>query len=80
MKVKAAAPCCQLFLILLMTAVMLLPGTKCLLLLVQRTVTRTIVVQETIGKDQFGKVWRGYPKFLLMFGCGFLHLLLSVTG
>ncbi|KAL6055150.1 hypothetical protein STEG23_028156 [Scotinomys teguina] len=45
-----------------MTAVMLLPGTKCLLLLVQRTVTRTIVVQETIGKDQFGKVWRGLSK------------------
>ncbi|KAL6088012.1 hypothetical protein STEG23_033673 [Scotinomys teguina] len=30
--------------------VMLLPGTKSLLLLVQRTVTRTIVLQETIHK------------------------------
>ncbi|KAL6030289.1 hypothetical protein STEG23_036187 [Scotinomys teguina] len=33
-----------------MSVVMLLPGTKGLLLLVQRTVTRTIVLQETIGK------------------------------
>ncbi|KAL6088005.1 hypothetical protein STEG23_033666, partial [Scotinomys teguina] len=31
--------------------VMLLPGTKSLLLLVQRTVTRTIVLQETIHKE-----------------------------
>ncbi|KAL6090494.1 hypothetical protein STEG23_023937 [Scotinomys teguina] len=50
MEVKAAAPRCQLLLILLMSAVMLLPGTKGSLLLVQRTVTRTIVLQETIGK------------------------------
>ncbi|KAL6040534.1 hypothetical protein STEG23_007599, partial [Scotinomys teguina] len=56
---KAAAPRCQLLLILLMSAVMLLPGTNGSLLLVQRTVTRTIVLQETIGKGQFGKVWRG---------------------
>ncbi|KAL6054863.1 hypothetical protein STEG23_020087 [Scotinomys teguina] len=35
---------------MLVSAVMLLPGTKGLLLLVQRTVTRTIVLQETIGK------------------------------
>ncbi|KAL6033161.1 hypothetical protein STEG23_007564 [Scotinomys teguina] len=33
-----------------MSAVMLLPGTNGSLLLVQRTVTRTIVLQETIGK------------------------------
>ncbi|KAL6045419.1 hypothetical protein STEG23_020732 [Scotinomys teguina] len=33
-----------------MSAVMLLPGTKGSLLLVQRTVTRTIVLQEIIGK------------------------------
>ncbi|KAL6089635.1 hypothetical protein STEG23_027373, partial [Scotinomys teguina] len=33
--------------------VMLLPGTKGLLLLFQRIVTRTIVLQETIGKDMF---------------------------
>ncbi|KAL6061204.1 hypothetical protein STEG23_011280 [Scotinomys teguina] len=50
MEVKAAAPRCQLLLILLMSAVMLLPGTNGSLLLVQRTVTRTIVLQETIGK------------------------------
>ncbi|KAL6059510.1 hypothetical protein STEG23_011183 [Scotinomys teguina] len=33
-----------------MSAVMLLPGTNSSLLLVQRTVTRTIVLPETIGK------------------------------
>ncbi|KAL6036552.1 hypothetical protein STEG23_024648 [Scotinomys teguina] len=33
-----------------MSAVMLLPGTNGSLLLVQRTDTRTIVFQETIGK------------------------------
>ncbi|KAL6059658.1 hypothetical protein STEG23_037123 [Scotinomys teguina] len=59
MEVVAAAPRCQLLLILLMSAVMLLPGTNGSLLLVQRTVTGTIVLQETIGKGQFGKVWRG---------------------
>ncbi|KAL6070123.1 hypothetical protein STEG23_037921 [Scotinomys teguina] len=59
MEVKAAAPRCQLLLILLMSAVMLLPGTNGSLLLVQRTVTRTIVLQETIGKGQFGKVCQG---------------------
>ncbi|KAL6040664.1 hypothetical protein STEG23_002136 [Scotinomys teguina] len=51
MEVVAAAPRCQLLLILLM-AVMLLPGTNGSLLLVQRTVTRTIVLQETIGKEK----------------------------
>ncbi|KAL6031062.1 hypothetical protein STEG23_003537 [Scotinomys teguina] len=56
---KAAALRCQLLLILLMSVVMLLPGTNGSLLLVQRTVTRTIVLQETIGKGQFGKVCRG---------------------
>ncbi|KAL6039063.1 hypothetical protein STEG23_008288 [Scotinomys teguina] len=50
MEVVAAAPRCQLLLIVLM-AVMLLPGMKGSPLLVQRTVTRTIVLQETIGKD-----------------------------
>ncbi|KAL6084068.1 hypothetical protein STEG23_003194, partial [Scotinomys teguina] len=49
MEVVAAAPRCQLLLILLM-AVMLLPGMKGSLLLVQRTVTRTIMLQESIGK------------------------------
>ncbi|KAL6037430.1 hypothetical protein STEG23_016263 [Scotinomys teguina] len=42
-----------------MSAVMLLPGTNGSLLLVRRTVTRTIVLQETIGKGQFRKVCRG---------------------
>ncbi|KAL6091417.1 hypothetical protein STEG23_007233, partial [Scotinomys teguina] len=50
MEVKAAALRCQLLLILLMSAVMLLPGTSGSLLLVQRTVTRTIMLQETISK------------------------------
>ncbi|KAL6031185.1 hypothetical protein STEG23_034596 [Scotinomys teguina] len=52
MEVKAAAPRCQLLLILLVSAVMLLPETNGSLLLVQRTITRTIVLQETIGKAQ----------------------------
>ncbi|KAL6076284.1 hypothetical protein STEG23_018233 [Scotinomys teguina] len=51
MEVVAAAPRCHLLLILLMSVVMLLPGTNGSLLLVQRTVTRTIVLQETIGKE-----------------------------
>ncbi|KAL6033226.1 hypothetical protein STEG23_000035 [Scotinomys teguina] len=51
MEVKAAAPRCQLLLILLMSAVMLLPGTNGSLLLVQRTLTRTFELQESIGKD-----------------------------
>ncbi|KAL6058840.1 hypothetical protein STEG23_004934 [Scotinomys teguina] len=42
-----------------MSAVMLLPGTNGSLLLVQRTVTRTIVLQQTISKGQFGKVCQG---------------------
>ncbi|KAL6091992.1 hypothetical protein STEG23_028199 [Scotinomys teguina] len=50
MEVVAAAPRCQLLLIMLMAA-MLLPGMKGLPLLVQRTVTRTIELQESIGKD-----------------------------
>ncbi|KAL6071218.1 hypothetical protein STEG23_038329 [Scotinomys teguina] len=50
MEVVAAALRCQLLLILLMSVVILLPGTNGSLLLVQRTVTRTIVLQETIGK------------------------------
>ncbi|KAL6032859.1 hypothetical protein STEG23_006621 [Scotinomys teguina] len=58
MAVVAAALRCQLLLIVLMAA-MLLPGMKGSPLLVQRTVTRTIVLQETIGKGQFGKVCQG---------------------
>ncbi|OBS65970.1 hypothetical protein A6R68_05490, partial [Neotoma lepida] len=37
----------------------LLLGTKDLLLLVQRTIARTIVLQESINKGQFGEVWQG---------------------
>ncbi|KAL6085606.1 hypothetical protein STEG23_034413 [Scotinomys teguina] len=59
MEMKAAALRCQLLLILLMSAVMLLPGTNGSLLLVQRTVTRTIVLQETIGK---GKLFLCIPE------------------
>ncbi|KAL6077797.1 hypothetical protein STEG23_026023, partial [Scotinomys teguina] len=62
MEMKAAAPRCQLLLILLMSVVMLLPGTNGSLLLVQRTVTRTIVLQENIGK--------GTPYSLLEFTSG----------
>ncbi|KAL6035036.1 hypothetical protein STEG23_037456 [Scotinomys teguina] len=58
MEVVAAALRCQLLLIVLMAA-MLLPGMKGSPLLVQRTVTRTIELQESIGKGQFGKIWRG---------------------
>ncbi|KAL6037670.1 hypothetical protein STEG23_023579 [Scotinomys teguina] len=49
MEVVAAAPRCQLLLIVLMAA-MLLPGMKGSPLLVQRTVTRTFVLQESISK------------------------------
>ncbi|KAL6072892.1 hypothetical protein STEG23_002116 [Scotinomys teguina] len=78
MEVKAAAPRCQLLLILLMSAVMLLPGTNGSLLLVQRTVTRTIVLQETMGKGQFGKVcqgkWRGEEIAVKIFSSREEHL------
>ncbi|KAL6081183.1 hypothetical protein STEG23_012155 [Scotinomys teguina] len=58
MEVVAAAPRCQLLLIVLMTA-MLLPGMKVSPLLVWRKIASTIKLQENIGKGQFGKVWRG---------------------
>ncbi|KAL6051069.1 hypothetical protein STEG23_024576 [Scotinomys teguina] len=64
MEVKAAAPRCQLLLILLMSAVMLLPGTNGSLLLVQRTVTRTIELQERIGKGYFITICK--PGYLLI--------------
>ncbi|KAL6059166.1 hypothetical protein STEG23_008073 [Scotinomys teguina] len=51
MEVVAAAPRCQLLLIVLMAA-MLLPGMKGSPLLVQRTVTRTFVLQESISKER----------------------------
>ncbi|KAL6090699.1 hypothetical protein STEG23_013576 [Scotinomys teguina] len=51
----AAALCCSLLLILLVTVVMLPPGMRCLPLLVQRTITMTMVLQERIGK---GKYWK----------------------
>ncbi|KAL6083539.1 hypothetical protein STEG23_017164, partial [Scotinomys teguina] len=50
MEVVAAAPRCQLLLIMLMAA-MLLPGMKNLLLLVRRKITRTIELQESIDKE-----------------------------
>ncbi|KAL6059757.1 hypothetical protein STEG23_009679, partial [Scotinomys teguina] len=53
MEVVAAAPRCQLLLIVLMAA-MLLPGMKSLPLLVQRKTARTIELQGSIGK--------GFPK------------------
>lgn len=34
-------------------------GIQGLPLLVQRTIARTIVLQESIGKGRFGEVWRG---------------------
>ncbi|KAL6085028.1 hypothetical protein STEG23_000047 [Scotinomys teguina] len=49
MEVVAATLRCQLLLIMLMAA-MLLPGMKVSLLLVQRKITRTIELQESIGK------------------------------
>ncbi|KAL6080902.1 hypothetical protein STEG23_018061 [Scotinomys teguina] len=58
MEVVAAALRCQLLLIVLMAA-MLLPGMKGSPLLVGEKFTRTIELQETIGKGQFGEVWRG---------------------
>ncbi|KAL6072891.1 hypothetical protein STEG23_002115 [Scotinomys teguina] len=48
-----------------MSVVMLLPGTNGSLLLVRRTVTRTIVLQETISKDDFEFliIMSSFPKF-----------------
>ncbi|TNN23037.1 TGF-beta receptor type-1 [Liparis tanakae] len=37
----------------------LLPPPPGLPLLVQRTIARTIILQESIGKGRFGEVWRG---------------------
>ncbi|OBS64538.1 hypothetical protein A6R68_06927 [Neotoma lepida] len=54
MEAAAAAPSCWLLLIVLVAATLLL-GTKGLPLLVQRTIARTIVLQESIGKDK----WQG---------------------
>ncbi|KAL6033461.1 hypothetical protein STEG23_020276 [Scotinomys teguina] len=45
------APRCQLLLIVLMAA-MLLPGMKVSPLLVRRKITRTIELQESIGKEK----------------------------
>ncbi|KAL6055509.1 hypothetical protein STEG23_020491 [Scotinomys teguina] len=58
MEVVAVAPRLQLLLIVLVT-VMLLLGMKVSPLLVRRKITRTIELQESIGKGQFDKVWRG---------------------
>ncbi|KAL6051656.1 hypothetical protein STEG23_011421 [Scotinomys teguina] len=66
-----------------MSAVMLLPGTNGSLLFVQRTVTRTIVLQETIGKGQFGKVcqgkWRGEEIAVKIFSSREEHLWFQET-
>ncbi|KAL6035946.1 hypothetical protein STEG23_027768 [Scotinomys teguina] len=78
MEVVVAAPRCQLLLILLMSAVMLLPGTNGSLLLVQRTVTRTIVLQETIGKKDPGSVPRTHMVVHNIQGTQ--HCLLIATG
>ena len=43
---------------MLVSATLLL-GMKDLPLLAQKTITRTIVLQESFNKGQFGKVWRG---------------------
>ncbi|KAL6035242.1 hypothetical protein STEG23_017359 [Scotinomys teguina] len=51
MEVVAAALRCQLLLIVLMAA-MLLPGMKVSPLLVRRKITRTIELQESIGKEK----------------------------
>ncbi|KAL6060614.1 hypothetical protein STEG23_019786, partial [Scotinomys teguina] len=61
MEVVAAAPRCQLLLIMLM-AVMLLPGMKGSLLLVRRKITRTMELQETIGKVVWKEQASGYWK------------------
>ncbi|KAL6060459.1 hypothetical protein STEG23_022667 [Scotinomys teguina] len=58
MEVVAAAPRCQLLLIVLMAA-MLLPGMKGSPLLVWRKIVKTIKLQGSISKGQFGEVWRG---------------------
>ncbi|KAL6089846.1 hypothetical protein STEG23_033781 [Scotinomys teguina] len=90
MEVKTTAPHCQLLLIVLMAA-MLLSGMKVSPLLVQKTVTRTIELQENIGRDQFGEVWNAIGVFspksdavafsstMKWFGyyVGFYHLLKS---
>ncbi|KAL6086162.1 hypothetical protein STEG23_030925, partial [Scotinomys teguina] len=55
MEVVAAAPRCQLLLIMLMTAMLLL-GMKVSPLLVWRKIASTIKLQENIGKGQFGEV------------------------
>ncbi|KAL6050336.1 hypothetical protein STEG23_011161 [Scotinomys teguina] len=51
MELVAAAPRCQLLLIVLMAA-MLLPGMKVSPLLIWRKIARTIELQENIGKEQ----------------------------
>ncbi|KAL6091109.1 hypothetical protein STEG23_038003 [Scotinomys teguina] len=51
MEVVAAAPRCQLLLIMLMAAVLLLE-MKVSPLFVQRKITRTIELQESIGKGK----------------------------
>ncbi|KAL6036831.1 hypothetical protein STEG23_009031 [Scotinomys teguina] len=60
-EVVAAAPRCQLLLIVLMAA-MLLPGMKVSPLLVGRKITRTIELQESIGREKNIVVLRDRPQ------------------
>ncbi|KAL6049694.1 hypothetical protein STEG23_021207, partial [Scotinomys teguina] len=60
MEVVAAAPRCQLLLIVLMAA-MLLPGMQGSLLLLGRKIARTIKLQGSIGKEENKDV---YTKFM----------------
>ncbi|KAL6091640.1 hypothetical protein STEG23_002878 [Scotinomys teguina] len=64
MEVVAAVQRCQMLLIVLMAA-MLLPGMKGSPLLVERKIARTIKLQGSIGKGQFGKVWSPFKVFKL---------------
>ncbi|XP_052588190.1 TGF-beta receptor type-1-like [Peromyscus californicus insignis] len=43
----------------MVVAVMLLLGMKGLPLLIQRTIARTVMLQESIDKGQFGELWLG---------------------
>ncbi|KAL6053798.1 hypothetical protein STEG23_030620, partial [Scotinomys teguina] len=60
MEVKAAAPRCQLLLILLMSAVMLLPGTNSSLLLVQTTWDKRFTAACSENSHQDHRVTRNH--------------------
>ncbi|KAL6033724.1 hypothetical protein STEG23_009122, partial [Scotinomys teguina] len=77
MEVVAAAPRCQLLLIMLMAAMLLL-RMKGSPLLVGRKIARTIKLQGSIGKGQFGEVrqgkWRGGEVAVKIFSSREEHL------